>query len=138
MSTAIKTAELALGMYFGDVVAPDLAEGRLKNKMETLSRKILDKFRAMPKLPRVQEEHAKHLVSRFMDKSRWHGKSRSHLTICNFLLALYETREYAQDLIPILNDIYDYYARAQKAPAACEWSAAEAAEKWAQVIKEAA
>jgi len=131
---AIKTAELALGLYFGDIVAPDLPNGRLKGKMAQLSNKIMRKFRAMPKLNKSAESDARRAVDKFMDASKWNGKSRSYLTICNFLLALYEDRDYAQDLIPILRDIYDYYARVKRAPAACEWSAAEAAEKWAEVV----
>ena len=125
-----KTAELALGLYFGDLVAPDLPQGRLKGKMQRLSDLIMSEFRGMPKLSATAEAEAKKRVQRFVAATSWQGKSISYLTITNLLLCLYEDRPYGQKLIPVLNDIYEYFARVKRAQAACELAAAQAAKKW--------
>lgn len=125
-----KSAELALGLYFGDVVAPDLPNGRLKGKMKRLSSVIMKMLQDMPGLSRPEVKPAQARVEKFVDAVGWEKKSLSYLTIANFLLALYEDKPYGNRLIPVLNDIYNYFERAGKKYPACEWSAARAADLW--------
>lgn len=132
--TQIKTAELALGLYFGDMVAPTLPNSRLKGKMERLSKLIMREFERTRKQSKRDAEETKRIVERFIGRTGWHGKSLAYSTLCNFLLAIYDNREYGKKLIPVLNDIYAVLNDTGLAYTASLWSAALAADKWAEVI----
>lgn len=134
--TQIKTAELALGLYFGDLVAPTLPESRLKGKMERLSELIMAEFKRTPKQRKRDAEATKRMVEQFIDKTGWHGKSLAYSTLCNFLLAIYDRREYGGKLIPVLNDIYALLDHAGVAYTASLWSAALAAERWEGIVND--
>ena len=132
--TQIKTAELAFGLYFGDMVAPTLPNSRLKGKMERLSKLIMAEFERTIKQSRQSAEETNQIVSKFIDRTGWHGKSLAWSTLCNFLLAIYDKRAYGKKLIPVLNDIYEILEKAKVAYPASLWSAALAAEKWEELI----
>lgn len=132
----IKTAELALGLYLGDFMAPQLPEGRLKGKMEKLSAVIMDEFKRTARLTKSEVAVANGKVMKLMDATGWHGKPRAVLTLVNFLLALYDRKPYAKKAIPVLMDIHDYFARNGLTKPASEWSAAMAADKWEDIVND--
>lgn len=138
MTIIQKTAELALALALADQLEPKTQQGRLKTLFRKLEKTVMDEFKDTRKLTRAESEAAKRIVIRFADVSGWDGKPRHICTKINFLLALYEDRPYAQKIIPVLNNIYEYFDRAGDAPAASLWSGCLAMEKWEAVLKEAA
>lgn len=129
-----KLAELAFAMALSDQVAPTLSHGRLKNLLNKLSAGCVSEIRSLKKINNQEREQARKLIMMFADKTKWEGKPLHICTKVNFMLALYDEREYGKTLIPILNNIYDYFARAKDAPKACEWSGALAVTKWEEVL----
>lgn len=137
MNTTHKTAELAMALALADQLGPQVNQGRLKGLLKRLETAVMAEFRHTRKLSKRESREANAIVMRFAKLSGWEGKPRHIATKVNFLLALYEDRPWAKRIIPILEEIYFYFERANDAPAASLWSGALAVEKWERA-KEAA
>lgn len=125
-----KIAEMALGLYFGEVAAKHLPEGRLKGKMLRLQELVFREFRRMPPSVRLHHGAARRRVLEFVNRMGWEHKSFAFPTLCNFLLGLYDRKPWGAALIPVLQDIYDYFDRAGNVRPASLWAAGHAADVW--------
>ena len=129
-------AELAFAIALSDQLLPTLPNSRFKALLLRLSKACVTEVKKLKRITDSERQAAARMVLLFADKTKWEGKPLHICTKVNFMLALYDTRKYGAALIPILNEIYDYFARIKDAPKACEWSAALAMDKWEEVLKE--
>lgn len=129
-------SELAFAIALPDQLLPGLPNGRLKSLLTRLSKACVIEAKKLKHVSNAERKEAEKRILLFADKTKWEGKPLHICTKVNFMLALYDNRAYGQRLIPILNEIYEYFARVKDAPKACEWSAALALDKWEEVLKE--
>jgi len=129
-------SELAFSMGLSDQLIDKTLPGRLRNLLLKLQSATITEARKMKKVPNSERDAAAKRVLRFAELTKWEGKPLHICTKVNFMLALYDRSPYGAKLIPILNEIYDYFARVKDAPKACEWAASLAYDKWEQVRKE--
>ena len=133
-SRSIIIAELAFALALHDQLSGKIQNGRVKGQLKRIERIVVNHFKLFGTVPNSERHDAATLIKRFSDATGWDGKPLHIITKINFMLALYDTRGYARRLIEPLNEIYNYYARANDAPRASEWSAAMACEKWESII----
>lgn len=95
-----RTAELALGLYLGDQIAPRLPNGRLRGKMETLSRRTLAELTKYAPYTRAETELCRVMVNQWADRVGWDGKPRAIVTLLNLMLALYDRKPWAGRIGP--------------------------------------
>ena len=136
-TSSTKLAEIALAMALHDQVAPTIPESRVKGQLKRLYRESIKAVKtSIGPIDVYDRREAGRIIARFADVSRWEGKPLHIITKINFMLALYDSRPHCRKLIEPLNEIYKHFARVGDAPAASEWSAALAAEKWEGIINE--
>ena len=129
----LKSAELALGMYLGDHIAPTLPNSRIAGKMKRLSELIIQEFKRTNRLTKSQIQTANEAVMKWAKIVKWDGRPRSIVTLVNFLLAVYDRKPWAGRMIDVLMDIYRAFEASGQAYPACMWSAARAADVWHDV-----
>lgn len=132
-SLTLKTAELALGMYLGDHIAPTLQNSRVAGKMKRLHELIIREFKGMRRITNDQVKIANETVIAWAKQVGWDGRPRSIVTLVNFLLAVYDRKPWAGRMIDILMDIYRSFEASGQAYPACMWPAAHAADVWMEV-----
>lgn len=129
-------AELAFSQALVDQLLPKTKTGRLKSLYVKLDKELSIQFRKLKKISDAEKRQAKKLIIQFADLTKWEGKPLHICTKVNFLLAMYDEKEYADSIIKILIQIYEYFDRSGFAPKPCEWSAALALNKWEKIIDE--
>ena len=119
MNRTQKLAELAFAIALPDQLLPDLPNGRLKSLLTRLSKACVIEAKRLKQVRDSERKEAARMILLFAEKTKWEGKALHICTKVNFMLALYDQKMYGALLIPILNEIYDYFARAKDAPRAC-------------------
>ncbi len=133
---SIIIAELALALGMHDHLAPKMNECRVKGQLKRIERVCMREFKKMGHVSDNERKEAARILNRFIDASGWDEKPKHIVTKTNFMLALYDNKPHCRKLIEPLMEIYKHYVKADDAPAASEWSAALAAEKWEGIINE--
>ena len=132
--SARKTTELTLVRAIEHLVV-EKKNGRLTGLLNRLVKAVDKELGRINGLSQSDIDEIGKRINTFAVSTGWLGKQRHLCTIVSFCLAMLDQSEFAynQKITDILNEIYDYFDRAGKAPYQCNWAGSLAMEKWLKV-----
>ena len=132
-----KMAELAMVISIPEFTKGEVKNGRLKNLYQKLTKTATMELERIPKASIVELVEIEDKVANFGKETGWEGKEKHIVTLASFCLGMLENSKSKFDskIIEILNDIVDYFERAEKAPGPSFWAGSVAASKWNAIME---